>query len=232
MKNQILKDKELAKTLTQIVTSADPRAEFYEKYDGAFKDALDALIPEIPIAIKTEQRSIWHIYPVFDHILETIKEINRLSCNLKKDEQKILSFIMLFHDLGKPACKKEKIKNGKICDTFHGHNVESEKIARRVLPHLDFSSNLDIMCKLILDHDFFIAVSENCFENVEKRLEIISNAVEKKISDLNAFGDGKHLMYLLCLIGIADNLAQNRVLSSATTEVIKDALSILKNSHM
>lgn len=229
MKNESFENINFIETLTQIVTSADPRTEFYKKYNGAFKDALDALIPEIPVAIKTEQRSVWHVYPVFDHILETIKEINLLSRDLEKDEQKMLSFIMFFHDLGKPACRKEKIKNGKICDTFHGHNVESEKIARRVLPHLNFSENLGIMCKLILDHDFFIAVSENCFNNPTEKEKIISNALNKKILDLNAFGDGKHLMRLLCLIGIADNLAQNRTLSSATTEIIRETLALLNN---
>lgn len=212
--------------LKSIITNNEPRKTFYSEYKDEFKNGLDKIIPEIQISIKTPQRSLWHIYPVFDHILESIKEVNALSQSLSKGEQDMLSYIMLFHDLGKPKCRKEKIKNGQVYDTFHNHNIESEKIARKTLPVLDFAKELDIMCKLILDHDFFIAISNDFYDN-EKDITIIQNAVNKKIEELNNFGDGKHLMYLLCLIGMADNLAQNLKLSSDTIYVINIALKYL-----
>ena len=67
------------------------------------------IIPELSFCINFNQNNIWHIYDVFEHILQVVDGVpNNLS----------LRIAALFHDIGKPFVYKED-ENG--IGHFYGH---------------------------------------------------------------------------------------------------------------
>lgn len=93
--------------------------ELYDMTD-LFKDT----IPELDLCHGCAQNTPWHCYDVLMH---TLKAVGYL---VKFDET--TAYTLLFHDLGKPACKKTI--NGR--DRFWYHPKKGEEIARRLVKDL------------------------------------------------------------------------------------------------
>ncbi len=79
---------------------------------------LDRIIPELTLGRGMAQREDYHNFDVLEHSLKTL---------LYADES--IRLTALLHDVGKPYCM---IKTGQ----FYKHDLEGEKIARKVLDRL------------------------------------------------------------------------------------------------
>jgi len=221
-------DKQIAK-LNHILMSSNVLDEFYKLYgkDTEFTMWLDGVMPEVDRASKQEQNNPWHKYNVLNHILHSVEEMNKLSVGLNKLVQKRLAYVMFLHDMGKPATHIVRNKNGKIIDSFFNHNIESNKIAMRVLPKLGFDQKeIDIIAKLVYKHDIFMFISDGDDGNpYHKPLNI--SLVNDEILDLNSVGDGKELLRELVMVGRADNLAQNEKMTAGSLKLLEKFDNIL-----
>lgn len=213
-----MKNKEI---LENILLSNNVVENFYKYYTGDFKVWLDNLIPEVEDCINREQDNPWHKYNVMDHILHSVEEMNKQS----KEDRLLLAYTMFFHDIGKPKCHIRRLSKGKEIDSFFNHNVESEKIARRVLSELSFEKSIiDVICKLVYKHDIFMFIKDFKSNNMHWRY-LDHNLIKDEITDLNSVGDGEKLMRELIMVGRSDNLSQNEKMTG-------DALKLLDKCDM
>ncbi len=127
---------------------------------------------------------------------------------------------MLLHDIGKPATYIVREKNGKLIDSFFYHNLESEKIAGRVLNQFDFDKNeILIMQKLIKKHDVFMFIKDFKTNNPHWRT-LSDKVVLDEINDLNQVGNGFELIQYLIYVGRADSRAQNPKLAGESLRML------------
>ena len=139
------------------------------------------IIPELSFCINFNQNNIWHIYDVFEHILQVVDGVpNNLS----------LRIAALFHDIGKPFVYKED-ENG--IGHFYGHWNKSNEI------FLEFAKkyNLEekeqkLISNLILYHDLNIGKFND--DELNKLINIL----------------GKDGIILLFKLKRSDLLAQNK----------------------
>lgn len=208
--------------LDEIVLSDNVVERFYAEYNenSSFKNKLDEVLPEIRMCDKQQQNNPWHKYNVLGHILHSVEEMNNQTKELGDKTRRMLAYVMLFHDIGKPAKHIVRNKGGVEIDSFFNHNIESAKVARRVLPMLGFiEDEVKIMDKLIYKHDIFMFIRERGDGNKYHRV-LSEKLVREEIKELDEVGDGLRLMRFLVMIGRADNLAQNE-------EMTVDSLRLL-----
>lgn len=89
-----------------------------------FRDVFAQFIPEIKPCFDFEQKTKYHCYDVYTHIVKTV-------ANIKADEKMRLT--AFFHDIGKPQTFFTD-ENG--VGHFYGHNKNSSHIAKQVLKRL------------------------------------------------------------------------------------------------
>lgn len=208
--------------LDEILLSSDVTERFFKEYDEeSFRNYVLDVIPEIEMCRLTPQDNPWHIYDCLRHILKSVEEMNRLSQSLPYKERRMLSYIMLLHDIGKPECRfrEYSVFFSREVDKFKGHNIASERIARQVLPCLGFSSQeQDIMTRLILDHDIFMSLTLN---PTDKKNTPLDEAFLKNLRmEYDKISCGKDMIGYLVMIGIADNKAQNALLTTQSLRLI------------
>lgn len=209
---------------------------FYNEFNNnpSFKQWLISVLPEIEECERQQQNHPWHIYNVLGHILHSVENMNSRTKKFSASTQKMLAFVMLFHDIGKPSAHSTRVKDGKVIDSFFNHNVKSEAIAQLRLPAFGFDQNqIKVMKKLIYNHDIFMFIKD--FETDNPNWRTLSpQVVKSEIADLNKVGDGVELMKYLILIGYADNSAQNQVLAKDAKKLIekfeKIYVEIVKNN--
>ena len=197
--------------LDSIILSDKVVEKFESLYETnvEFRLWLDAVIPEIRQCEKQQQNNPWHKYNVLGHILHSVEEMNKQTAEMELNERRLLAYVMLFHDIGKPATHNVREKDGKMIDSFFNHNIKSEEIARRVLPNLGFSeTEVEIIAKLIYKHDIFMFIKDYPTKNRYWR-QLTDDLLEEEIQDLNSVGDGETLMSWLVMVGRSDNRAQN-----------------------
>jgi len=214
--------------------------DFVEKFEGLietnieFNLWLDHILPEIRACGKQEQNNPWHKYNVLKHILHAVEEMNKQTKNLPENERRLLAYTMLMHDIGKPACHIERVKDGKKIDSFFNHNIESEKVARRALPTMNFNEQeVEVIAKLVNMHDIFMYIKDFMPKNPHWR-QLTPALVEEKIEELSSVGDGEKLLKWLVMVGRSDNLAQNEKMTGEALallvkfeELIKDRNKVL-----
>ena len=134
---------------------------------------------------------------------------------------------MFFHDIGKPACHISRLKDGKMIDSFFNHNIESEKVFRRVAKDFNLQ-DVDVMAKLIFKHDIFMFIKDFHTDNLYwKRLT--PEVIAEEVADLNSVGDGKTLMNYLILVGMSDNLAQNEKMTGDSLRMLGKMQTMLND---
>lgn len=215
--------------LKSILLSSNTLNDFYSNYSGSFKTWLDNLIPEINDCIHQEQINPWHKYNVMDHILHSVEEMNKQTLELPEQIRLMLSYTMFFHDMGKPACHIRRIVDGKDRDSFFNHNVQSEKICRRVLGKLNIEKELlEIICKLVYKHDIFMFIKD--FKSKNRHWRLLSpSLIKDEINDLNSVGDGERLMRYLIMVGRSDNRAQNEKMTPPSLKLLDKCDKILND---
>ncbi len=109
---------------------------------------VEAVAPEL-VACKGVTQPRHGAQDVLAHLFATTDAI--IPDNLSDEHLLILRLAALFHDIGKPLCRS----NDKDEVSFYGHELESEKIARRRLLQLKYpNAVIDRVCHLIRHHMF------------------------------------------------------------------------------
>lgn len=199
------------KKLDEILLSNDARQNFYEEYikNADFKSWLLNFLPEIEDCEKQQQNNPWHKYNVLGHILHSVEAMNSQTVGLEYNDRKLLAYTMLLHDIGKPAKHITRKKDGKVIDSFFDHNIESEKVAKRVLGKFGFSKEEILqIASLVNKHDIFMFIKDYKPSNPYHK-QLTMGLIENEIKQLNLVGNGEDLFKKLVLVGRADNLAQN-----------------------
>lgn len=111
--------------LTKLITS--PHPDYIR--DAYLLGITKVILPELDIAMDTEQRHPYHCYTVGEHIIQGLKCV---------ENDKVLRFAVLFHDLGKPATKTTDEKG---LDHFYGHAELSAEIANQICRRLRFDND-------------------------------------------------------------------------------------------
>lgn len=167
--------------LYKILLSEKPSIGIVENEDRLFD-----MIPELKDCKGFRQNSVWHIYDVYDHILNVVDNV---PCDLS------LRLAALFHDVGKPEKYTEDERGGH----FYGHWDASRQIFHRFALENKLNVDLELLVsKLILHHD--INLEKLTDEGVKHLLEIFSKEelemlFELKRADLLAQNSEYH--YLL-----------------------------------
>jgi len=134
-----------------------------------------------------------HLYDVWEHSLRTLQHAADKKLELK------IRLAALFHDIGKPATKRE-VGNKT---TFYGHDVVGAKITRETLSDLRFSKEIiEEVSNLVRWHMFFSDTEEitasavrRLIKNVGK--ENIWNLMELRKCDRVGTGRPKEEPYRL-----------------------------------
>lgn len=220
--------------LDNIVLSSNVVDNFYNKYlkDKWFAVELDSIIPQIKMCEMQQQNNPWHKYNVLGHILHSVEAMNKMTIEMSDRDRRMLAYVMLFHDIGKPDCHIERIKDGVKIDSFFNHNVQSVEIARQILPKLGFSDiDVKIMLKLIYKHDIFMFIKEEKSSNPHWKV-LTPELVNGEINDLNNVGDGFKLMRFLVMVGRSDNYAQNEKMTEKSLKMLEKFEIIIKKLEL
>ncbi len=202
--------------LENIIFSKNPKTQFYKWYKNKdFNDFLNQILPEIDVCINQQQKSVWHLYNVFEHILVALKKANKLVENFSYEQKKVILYAVFFHDLGKPYVVVTKSDNlGNEYHGFPSHNLKSVEIFNRVKKYFNFTLNQSLLIEnLILNHDTFNDESKNIDQALynEKYNEIIKVIDEK---------DAIFYFKSLVIIVKSDNFAQNRIKAKSTLKKV------------
>ena len=175
--------------LTHILLQDKPSEYIKNNEDQIFK-----LIPELSMCKNFNQNSIWHVYDVFEHILEVVDGVPN---NI------VLRIAALFHDVGKPFVYKED-KNG--VGHFFGHWDKSNEIFCKFAEKYKIEETTKkTISNLILYHD--LNIDKLSDERLEELINKFNNndiimLFQLKKSDLLAQNPKFH--YLL------DNIEQQK----------------------
>lgn len=105
-----------------------------------YSDVVCTLIPEMARAVGFDQKSRYHCYDVYTHIIKTVEAV---------DPDPVLRLTMLFHDIGKPYVYTEEESGVRH---FKGHGEVSAKIASEWLAsmHADNETSrlVTLLCKI------------------------------------------------------------------------------------
>ncbi len=131
--------------LTKILISKHPEKIMLLHDTGLIK----YILPEFERCIGFEQDNPYHIYDVGAHTIEAVKNI---------ENDPVLRWTMLAHDLGKPLTKTFDAKG---IGHFYGHGLVSVKIVNEVFTRLKFDNkSIKKVTRLIKDHDYRIPLNE------------------------------------------------------------------------
>ena len=140
--------------LIDILLSDDVCNRIKEKESEIFE-----LIPELKECLGFNQNNKWHIYDVYEHILNVIAGV---------DNDKCLRIASLFHDIGKP---QTYIEDEKGIGHFYGHWDKSLEIFNKYKDKFDLTNNeINLIKSLIYYHDINVDKM-----NDEDLNEMISN---------------------------------------------------------
>lgn len=110
-----------------------------------YRDVFACMIPELKPCFDYPQKTVWHVYNVYDHICHTVE-------NTPPDLE--IRLTMLLHDIGKPACVSYD-QNGSV--HFYNHPQVSAQLAGKILRRLKAPNHLrKNVCTLIEHHDAYI----------------------------------------------------------------------------
>lgn len=90
---------------------------------------MQVFLPEFCVMMQTVQNTKHHMYSVGEHTIHAV-------CNMEPD--RILRLVMLFHDIGKPACRTTDA-NG--VDHFEGHPKTGSRMTRDIMRRLKFDND-------------------------------------------------------------------------------------------
>ncbi len=140
-----------------------------------YKEVIAVFIPEIAPCFDCGQRSKWHLYDVYTHIVKSV------AIAPKKDYIRLALF---FHDIAKPACKTTDIKG---YDHFFYHPERGAEMVQDILYRLKVSNEMRRKVVTLVEiHDKHITRRPT---NIKKWLRLLGedltyNFIDVKIADL------------------------------------------------
>ena len=140
------------------------------------------IMPELDECMITEQNNPHHCYSVGEHIIRSMQGV---------EDDKVLRYAMLFHDIGKP---KRKITDEKGIDHFYGHAELSALMAHTIMKRLRFDNDtLYKVEKLVKYHDRKVEADG---KSVRKAMNLIGRdlfpmLLKVKAADVSAQSDYK-----------------------------------------
>ncbi len=146
-----------------------------------FSPVIFTLFPEMQACYKFEQKSRYHKYDVYKHIINAV-------ANAKKNV--VIRYAMFFHDVGKPACFS--IDDNGV-GHFYNHQTESVKIAKTAFKRLKpDSKTYATVLTLIEYHDTMMRLTNS---GIKKWLRILGVenfrlVLEVQKADAKAHADG------------------------------------------
>lgn len=177
--------------LVKMLTSPNP-----QKIQLAYELGITKIIlPEFDEMMKTEQETPHHMYTVGEH---TIKALTYIRAN------KVLRLTMLLHDVGKPMMKTI---DGEGVAHFKYHDVEGEKVVKKILKRLKFDNDtLKKVTKLVRYHDYRIPAQ---MKSVRRAMNMIGEELfpfylEVRMADTMAQSEYQRTEKLANLDGIRD----------------------------
>lgn len=131
------------------------------------------IVPELEEGIGVKQNSD-HIYEVWEHVLRALGHAAERKWSLE------VRLAALFHDIGKPRTKgwSEEKKDA----TFYGHDVVGERMVKKIMERLRYSSETsDKVLKLVRNHMFFTDIDKITLSAVRR---IVRNVGKENVWDL------------------------------------------------
>ncbi len=109
---------------------------------------LKKILPELDKTIGVRQNK-YHKYDVYHHTLHVLKSF------LPSENDLVLRFSALFHDIAKPSCKRISPGKTEAECTFYNHEIIGAKVATKVMRRLCFSKDqIRKTSHLIANHMF------------------------------------------------------------------------------
>lgn len=184
---------------------------------------LTSIIPEFEQCVGCGQNNDYQVSTVDQYIFNCIDGINKIDAianagnielpSLNDKDKQLLRWTMMFHDIGKPSVKKERIdkKTGVPKDTFYNHGKASIEIAEPIMERMGFyPKDIEKIKQLISYHD---------------RLELKSEkAVRNLIFDENGLGEDN--IKLFVAMRIAELEARNPEKKEQGLEDVREFLRI------
>lgn len=144
--NAMIKKAELLKKISveRVFAELDKMlvASHVEKALTFAPEVIFEVVPELKACFNFNQRSKWHLYDVYTHIIKSVQGVKA---------KRELRWCMLLHDIAKPQ-KFFLDDNGE--GHFYGHADLSEEIAIKILKRLKApTSFIERVCFLVKNHD-------------------------------------------------------------------------------
>lgn len=164
--------------LTKLLVSNHPELIY-----DAYKLGITAVVlPEFDIAMNTEQNHPHHCYTVGEHSLRALMEV---------ENDKVLRYTILLHDIGKPATKTTDEEG---LDHFYGHAELSSSMANEICRRLKFDNDSrNKIVRLIKYHDIKVEETERAVRRAVAKVgeDLFPLLLKVKKADLQAKSDFK-----------------------------------------
>ena len=163
---------------------------------SGFHDVLFTVIPELFPLYMCPQKSVYHIYDVWEHTLHVVDAV--------APRTPVLVWTALLHDCGKP---QTRMRDRKGYDHYPQHQAAGARLAERILQSLKVSNAfLKDVCTLVMYHDdplntdtaklMMYRVGPERFESLIslRRADLVAHKPEKVVKEVEAL-DGARARY-------------------------------------
>lgn len=135
-----------------------------------YSDVITAIIPEFSDCIGFDQRSPYHKYTVWEHIVRAVGAAPADDIFLRRS--------LFFHDIGKPPCAKFD-ENGR--GHFKGHDAIGAQITKNVMKRLHYDNQtINLTTALISNHSTKI----NSPASIKHLMSIIGDDMTFKLIEM------------------------------------------------
>ncbi len=162
----IISAERIREELTKMLHLADGHECLHDLMDlGLMKH----IAPEFCEGVGMDQGPYHHL-DVWSHTVEVVANADPRDLTLR--------LAALFHDVAKPKCRREE--GGRV--TFHGHDLEGEKIAREIMARLKFSNDdIDVVALLVRHHMRLLGVKDFSESAARRLLRDLRDQTERFI---------------------------------------------------
>lgn len=176
------------KQLLQNISPERIREEFCKLLVGVgareilldYADVIAVFLPEIVPAIGFDQKSQYHCYDVYRHMVEALAA---------SKPDLLVRLSLYFHDIGKPSTFYEDERGGH----FHDHGPQGAEMVEQILKRLRFPNEIVArVTNLVYRHDAPIPATEKSVKRLMQKFsdEDIERLMEIKRCDRLAHAEG------------------------------------------
>ena len=217
---KIISGERIADEMNKIMLSSHPSVGFYYLHDTGL---LKLILPELDLMDLVEVRNGRAHKNNFDHTLEVLENVctaqRKAEAEEKKDPQRDtrlwLRWASVFHDIGKPRCKRWDNVAGW---TFHNHNYVGAKMLPGIFRRMKFpmGAEMKYVQKMVELHMRPIAIADE---------EVTDSAVRRLLSDA---GDDIDDLMMLCEADITSKNAARKQHFLDNFRIVREKLADLQ----